>query len=541
MSVSYFPENCKTQLKALSKSAIFAMSRGGKELFHTNFLSFVLEIDPETLPEGDQEPVKQTQSELLKLLFGDEPPLKVMTWREKNSLDLIVLAAPEFESNGEINPVNHITLLSQKKVFGLLEGKKKNKSETKKPEIALACVVVEAKLKALPTKEQLLRYNGKLHAGVALEFPEPLDCSNRHWGRIDIALKKTKASTSTYADYWAMDVPLQAPESGKPPPNSPFAVATGKIRCVLLSPGDPGKVVDGTGWEYLSWTKLIECFDAPVETVGGGLMSQLLRDYGTSTSKLLEILEETRQAVVAFCDDQSKMTLGGLLSAVVHKDFQQRRIHDLVGKYAYNCLELELVKKLLKNIGADLEPESLQTLFKGYSTPPVGCLKFSTYTFMSNATPGMGFEFVWEQTHKKSKRRISVGIQIQGAEYRHFTSASHPNERLAGSLLSVANLLGKPMGNAQLQEWWCVDEGTKLETVIKETSKSNLHSDGFYAFDRESFVYTKGDAGNLTFSNLLELLTQSVGRARALLNKMPYGDNATYEEFWKKDQAVPNS
>ena len=89
-----FPDNCEDVLELLKKSPTFAMSLGAKELFHTNFLAFLLE-NPSEDPA-----LKIIQTELKKLLFGDEKIGRVITWREKYSLDLVIMPAPVSSTEG---------------------------------------------------------------------------------------------------------------------------------------------------------------------------------------------------------------------------------------------------------------------------------------------------------------------------------------------------------------------------------------------------------------------------------------------------------
>ncbi len=85
--------NCHGHLASLAKSPTFVMSLGAKELFHTNFLAFLLE---------SREPsIQPIQSKLKTLFFGHGKVGRVVTWREKNSLDLVIMPAPKTNGNTE--------------------------------------------------------------------------------------------------------------------------------------------------------------------------------------------------------------------------------------------------------------------------------------------------------------------------------------------------------------------------------------------------------------------------------------------------------
>ena len=83
-----FPDNCSGYLADLRKSPTFAMSLGAKELFHTNFLAYLLEN------QSEDKKLQCIQSKLKNLLFGHDGIGRVITWREKYSLDLVIMPAP---------------------------------------------------------------------------------------------------------------------------------------------------------------------------------------------------------------------------------------------------------------------------------------------------------------------------------------------------------------------------------------------------------------------------------------------------------------
>jgi hypothetical protein len=99
-TIEQLRKRCAIHRIALRRSAMFALSRGAKELFHTNFLAFVLELEIEALAEEDRLTVELVQRALLTRLFGHPVPEQVVSWREPQRLDLVIAALPGFNSNG---------------------------------------------------------------------------------------------------------------------------------------------------------------------------------------------------------------------------------------------------------------------------------------------------------------------------------------------------------------------------------------------------------------------------------------------------------
>ena len=136
-----FPDNCSGYLADLRKSPTFAMSLGAKELFHTNFLAYLLEN------QSEDKKLQCIQSKLKNLLFGHDGIGRVITWREKYSLDLVIMPAPVIKKNE----------------LGLdVKGPESTKALT-------IAVVIEVKLKSIPTLQQLDEYDLKLSSGITFE------------------------------------------------------------------------------------------------------------------------------------------------------------------------------------------------------------------------------------------------------------------------------------------------------------------------------------------------------------------------------------
>jgi hypothetical protein len=122
--------------KELKKMPMFHLMLGGRELFHSNFLAWLLGLD------GD--PFK------LAALFGLEG-VKLSVEREKLNLDLIL-------SDG---PLKKSVKRSSNKKIG-----RNGKKESSEPQCV---VVIENKFKSLPDEEQLAKYEVKIERAYGRE------------------------------------------------------------------------------------------------------------------------------------------------------------------------------------------------------------------------------------------------------------------------------------------------------------------------------------------------------------------------------------
>lgn len=455
--------DCQAQLKELSASATFAMSRGAKELFHTNFIAFLLETDVDLLePSSAKDSVGKAKSRLLASLFGKvNPPEDVLVWREKSSLDLMILRKPSSTDDG---PSFSGATVTPK------EGST-DSWETKQ----VLLVVVEAKVKALPTKAQLSGYTRKLQSkNVSLDLVDPLDDSSLE--AAETGWKSLKVKLAPSGDE------LTASAYGRT--GRAVSFITGMSRRLLLAPGetnDLNEVVRDTGWEILEWKPLLD--DLMCEQSTGNLLSALLNDYSHSTSTLLEILKKTREAVANYCGGSGK--LEELFDFDSSQLFANNRIHDLIGKYAFNQLELSIARNMRK---------------KGLSDVVAEPFDFETYTFMSHGKPGLGLELVAEQNYGRGKRKVSIGVQIQDGKYRHYISCSHPEED-SNRLDTWENVFGN-LDSASTADmdgnWW-------------GAMPSQAGNRG--TFTKNAFHYVACDATQLTFKKLVDAVKNSLQKA----------------------------
>src|SRR3569832_1459585 len=86
---------------ALAQRATFAMSLGAKELFHTNFLAFLLESCDDQLAE-----LQKALRDVLGLPVQAGEITARAVWRERHNLDLIVVPLLSQDEEGEQDGVS---------------------------------------------------------------------------------------------------------------------------------------------------------------------------------------------------------------------------------------------------------------------------------------------------------------------------------------------------------------------------------------------------------------------------------------------------
>lgn len=464
------PDNLIQCLAHLRNSPTFAMSLGGKELFHTNFLSFIL--------ESDNPQILNSQQKLLRLLFatkdGDIVPTRVITWRERSHLDLVVIPAP----------------LS---------------IEDKEPSLAIdendtrvIAVVIEAKLKSIPTTEQLKTYTGKLKDGLSLPHSDQYKI-----------LVKAATKSKVNGDYEWTSTTLQLAKvpkgrRGKMSPPIPDCLEAvgrlstldeedddvnqsikrgegrgtikrflGRVRRVLVTPHEerPDYVTDRE-WDWIPWSKIADQIVADEDSTQ--LLSQLLRDYREQhLNNLLRLLRGERQSLIEAMKSGDKQ-YGEFYDQMMRKPLIDLRLHDLVGKYISYELGMILSGKIAKS-----------------EAPENNDIALEHYTLFSNQQAGFAFEWIFKPVHKK-RAAFSFGIQVQGTDYRHFVSTNFECdalEKIAGlfgnwlyrSIPNVGQLKGKKKDNNQL-----------------------------LAFNRDKFLYTVAQIGHLKMKYLPIALEESL-------------------------------
>lgn len=447
-----FPKNCQTHLEALKKSPTFAMSLGAKELFHTNFLAFLLESEDTELAA--------VRRALIRLLFDTEKDVgKVVCWREKNNLDLVVMRVPESADK----PQSEETV----------------KGHTCNDEYR--AVIIEAKLKSIPTADQLGNYNEKLKGGIAFEFDDvdqieigKEENDKRQW-------MTTKIKIGEKPESWLITAHGKAASAKS---KEKIADLSGNVRRILLLP-DPEIKDDFTPWEKMGWKKIADiCTNSPNSN---SLLSKIVKDYGIAFDHLLEILAAVSKHVDTCC--QTPASYDTYYSGIDDRGFKARRIHDLIGKSASHLLEEKIREKIEKALN-DKAPHNFE---------------LNTYTHYSNQQPGTGFEWLAKGPNE-TKNRISFGIQIQGDEYRHFVCAEGGNQDTRKAVLTS---LYQTLNAAK---WFDNIETEPRPTPLCRPNQGKKKKE-YYVFDESRFRYTKTKISKFTLAELATVAERSLADA----------------------------
>jgi len=282
---------CKEQLDNLSESASFIMSLGAKELYHSNFLAFLIESDAEI-------PINVQNN--LKILFGLDSDKKVYIWREKNNFDLVLIQA-DIENE---NAWRKCT-----------------------PKI----VIIENKLKSIPSLKQLKDYDDKLSRKI--EFPIEFSLE---WGNGDdvdkIQLKEKSVALYVY----------RHGQSRRETVGESKKISVEKI---LISTEEFN---DKKDWGNITWKTIRDKIGKGLEEQNKKtLIPKLIEDYVYALSNILGMVDKISDFHHCFVENKSKeLTCNDFYEQTKSQRFRHLRIHDLVGKIAFNKLEKTLLVKL---------------------------------------------------------------------------------------------------------------------------------------------------------------------------------------------------
>lgn len=523
-----FPDNCKANLGFLANSPTFAMSLGAKELFHTNFLAFLL--------ESQDESVEAIQKKLKTLFFGHDKVGRVITWREKESLDLVIMPAPMCKDG-----------IAQPDLECSVNNAQPDLSENNDGKVI--AVVIEAKLKSIPTLVQLAGYDEKLKKGIEFELDE-VDTFNVSVGK-DTRIwqvMKLKLAADGGADKCNPECTIEARGKNTNGKNGKIKEFKGTVRRLLLRPlplsksatnncaPPPLTKMECCGqmgcWEQMCWQCVVEALkcrhevpcEATSETTqpqnckGAALLPCIICDYRDSLEQLLSMLNQTYDYVNTSIAPPS-LTYGDYYRAITDSGFKKRRIHDLIGKYASHILErhiMDFVCGALANpSGAGQNCVACSSSNSPLSQTPSFNIcgidfKLNSYTHFSNQQPGVGFEWLATPKDDKKERRVSFGVQIQGNAYRHFICAEGGNEAQRMNILNdLEKVLGTPPTN-----WFLNNQ------VFKQNPPNfSIKNSGFYVFDKNKFRYSKADISRLPLPGLAQVVCRSLCLARGIVGK----------------------
>ena len=291
-------------LNLLKESPAFAMSRGGRELFHTNFLAFILE---QTTTESNAEEYgHRVKNNLLSKIFDKQNlPKNVKVFREKLNLDLIII------------PIDDIPKLS--------EEQENNSSSSTIIKKELKVVVIEAKLKSIPTTQQLKKYSDTLNKKITIELYEGEDSSKLiiNKDKRTLTIKRGKEITNKYVyDNILYDCFLLAPDA--------FQLQE------LTNESSPK-----LDWKNLNWNELFENLNPEWKGSNENAQKKLsifIQDYIESTNNVLTLISQVITFTKKFTESYSELKLATLSAFLMHDSFKKLKLHDLVGKVAYEFI-----------------------------------------------------------------------------------------------------------------------------------------------------------------------------------------------------------
>ena len=383
-------------LKNLIESPTFAMSLGGKELFHTNFLAFLL--------ESEHSSINKVTNTLKQRLFGSDFKGAVWAFRERKNMDLIIVPKDPYSQS------------------------------------EYSAVIIEAKMKSVPSLDQLDSYNEKLFGGSGKKYFDIGEVDFDDYDRLRLSDEKSiefRTHGHTENSYkWVNG-------------------ASRKIRCILLAPSNPysKKLVSEKHkqWEYWSWLEIQSLLVSALElypTKDNALLS-LVECYSKDLKNIIVLLEITKKYVDSFfCVNGSKLTFDSFDRTII-EPFKKARIHDLISKYAYWCLS-----------------QKIQDQFHHVSP---------NLNFDVNYSKGSPiFEITRPLEQSEVKREI--GVQIQSGQYRHFILSRKPDKFL------------REFASKHIDWFKNIDR--------------NVDVMGLNKFDDERFLYSKKDIKKYTFDCL---------------------------------------
>lgn len=429
-------------LNNLKTSPAFAMSRGGRELFHTNFLAFILEQT--STKSNENEYGQLVKKSLLTQIFEDKNlpnnvPSNVKVFREKLNLDLIII------------PIDDFPALSEECDAGNPSADSKEKQ--------LKIVIIEAKLKSIPTIQQLNNYSKKLEKIVNIDLYEGDDNS-----KLIIDINKStltiKKSNSTFErnekiqyEKIFYDCFLLAPEA--------FALE-------VLTQENNSK----SKWRNLNWNVLFQNLESVQSNSNDDTTMKLsifIKDYIESTNNILELISHVIKFAEKFTDKNSKLLLSTFCQFTMHDSFKRLKLHDLVGKVAYEFLAKK-IHKTLHSKGENLRYKA----------------------FLSNSTPGFEIEFF--HSGLDNKQEIGIGVQLQGSDYRHFIKRNFSDTDRP--LIDVAENYRK----------WLSDTDDKENA--RNTGKGKDRK-GYKKFNKDRFLYLSRFV-NMNFEELCGAFKRSL-------------------------------
>jgi hypothetical protein len=479
-------QSCTAEANLLRASPAFSMSLGSKELFHTNFLAFLLEADDPSL--------QQVQLSIRQALgfppgFGCVVPCAV--WREKSDLDLVVVelrpAQPgdaDFDKDAAEDPGDASDSAMQEPGWDwdAVGGWQHARSKAPAPARGVAggtataaprlvpsgrVLVVEAKLKSIPRLEQLVAYDDFIaKSGVTLPYPEDVAPS---W-RLKIQHQPINRCLLTIGG-----TTMQTP-----------ATAVRTHSCL---------------WLGVSWSKLHNAMANSLAAIAGSPFHATLTDYVGMLGALVEMARQT----VHLCDSaqRARVPYGAMRAQVLDATIKTLRLRDLLGKAMFDhWLQGYLIPKLALPL----------------SPLPAGW-RFDSYTHYTRDTPGIGLELINDAfvSHVAGgPPDLRLGVQIQGAEFRLFVSVDLAYPGLEAWIARHDILL---------HQWHLMTLfhsvspiGFRSRPVLSPTAKGRATN--LKRFGLSRFLYSKCDIDHRPVDDVVDEVVRVMGAARSLLPRL---------------------
>lgn len=435
-------------LGRLRTSATFAMSLGSKELFHTNFLAFLLE---------SQDTALSPLQEGLRALFGCPRSAGEESWcfvfRELHKLDLVVVPVKKRAVNDKVDGLDD--------------------AEMDYEPSGSPCAVIEAKVKALPTVEQLQDYNKLLRRSAKYTWE---DSAGKRNGAV---------ICSVMAD-------------GRPHASLRLLTVDGQ------SLTDPER--DKWHWEPVDWKHVADQIDAYVSSPAaaqlGARVREVIADYGDSLCQVISIVSLTRKH---YRDSGARSYERFLHDILRFPELKASRLVDLVGKRAY----AEWLADIRIAIGAE----------------SVSAGRLNGEAFLTRGTPGLLVEWHFRTNGTPKDAALRIGVQVQGHSYRHFFAV---NPKWSGLEQFAAR-------DFPFDEWFCGPIATlpgapELMATVpgkKKAERPALYPRGtrptnLRVFGETTFLYSAADLNNpaVKLGNVTDAIVASMRLAEALVARL---------------------
>ncbi len=410
-------------LASLKQSATFSMSRGSRELFHTNFLAFILEA------EGGGY-VQEVKQRIIKSFFDEPYPKDVICFRERSNLDLIMIPALDEIAEGS------------------------------------QVVVIEAKLKSIPTKDQLKKYTDKLNSKIDLELFEAVELKSDGQA---ILVEKLKLSAVYGLSFYSKPRERFKPEKK----------INIKLKKILLAPDSFQNEVDH--WHFKSWEDFLTSLEkVDFKAESDDLLSKLLNDYVASTRKILNLIQLASSKTEEFVSN--KLELKKFIDWIIGNDFRQARLHDLIGKVSF----YQLHKKLVEDVSKEIDSKKINSLN----------FQLEGITFFSRSMPGLEIHLI----NVTNECIYKMGVQIQGGDYRHFISRGTAQKP---SLIECAH---------SVKGWM-----KRIDSEKFKDFEEKLSNNRFGVFNKELFVHLSAhmvdDIKLNEYQDLVKKIAESINSA----------------------------